>query len=58
MVKTGQVAEQMIQNYKKLAKDKGRDSWWLAYVLDSGEDERERGKTVELGRAHFQTVSK
>lgn len=31
------------------------DSWWLAYVMDTDETEKEKGKTVEVGRATFKT---
>ena len=47
-----------IEKYKKDAKDKGRDSWWLAYCMDVGEEEKAKGKTVEVGRATFNTPSK
>lgn len=30
----GVVDQRTIQKYKDEAKDKGRDSWWLAYVMD------------------------
>lgn len=47
----GVVDERMIETYKKEAKEKNRDSWWLAYVMDASEEERAKGKTVEMGRA-------
>lgn len=37
------------------AKDKNRDSWYMAYIMDINDEEREKGKTVEVGRAHFST---
>lgn len=54
----GIVDDRTIQKYKKDAKDKGRDSWWLAYVMDEAEEERAKGKTVEIGRAQFDTPTK
>jgi peptide chain release factor subunit 3 len=54
----GCVDERTIEKYKKEAKDKGRDSWWLAYCMDSGEEEKAKGKTVEVGRATFNTPTK
>lgn len=30
----------------------------MAYILDTSEEERAKGKTVEVGRAHFQTSKK
>ena len=52
----GVVDERTIEAYKKEAKDKNRDSWWLAYVMDSSEEEKAKGKTVEMGRAQFDTA--
>jgi peptide chain release factor subunit 3 len=55
---TGMVDQRTIEKYEREAKEKGRESWFLAFVLDCGEDEREKGKTVEVGRAHFETEKK
>lgn len=54
----GCVDERTIEKYKKEAKEKGRDSWWLAYCMDSSEEEKAKGKTVEVGRATFATATK
>lgn len=52
---SGQVDERTIQKYEKEAKDKARDSWYMAYIMDTNEEERAKGITVEVGRAHFET---
>ncbi|KAG6498563.1 hypothetical protein ZIOFF_038283 [Zingiber officinale] len=52
---SGQVDERAIQKYEKEAKDKNRDSWYMAYIMDTNEEERVKGITVEVGRAHFET---
>jgi len=52
---TGNVDERTIQKYEKEAKEKNRESWYMAYIMDTNEEERLKGKTVEVGRAHFQT---
>lgn len=54
----GVVDQRTIEKFKQEAKDKGRDSWWLAYVMDSSEEEKAKGKTVEMGRAQFDTDHK
>lgn len=54
----GCVDERTIAKYKEEAKKLGRDSWWLAYCMDVGEEEKAKGKTVEVGRATFSTESK
>lgn len=40
------------------AKDKNRESWYMAYIMDTNEEERAKGKTVEVGRALFMTEKK
>eukprot|EP01099_Mayorella_cantabrigiensis_P006520 TRINITY_DN547_c0_g2_i1.p1 TRINITY_DN547_c0_g2~~TRINITY_DN547_c0_g2_i1.p1 ORF type:complete len:560 (-),score=179.21 TRINITY_DN547_c0_g2_i1:120-1799(-) len=55
---TGQVDERTIQKYEKEAKEKNRGTWFLAYIMDTNEEERAKGKTVEVGRAHFETEKK
>ncbi|KAG0469491.1 hypothetical protein HPP92_016191 [Vanilla planifolia] len=52
---SGQVDERTIQKYEKEAKDKNRESWYMAYIMDTNEEERIKGKTVEVGRAQFET---
>lgn len=54
---SGQVDDRTIQKYEKEAKEKSRESWYMAYIMDTNEEERAKGKTVEVGRAHFETES-
>ena len=54
----GVVDARTIEKYKAEAKEKGRDSWWLAYVMDVSDEEKAKGKTVEVGRAQFDTPTK
>ncbi len=58
LVLSGTVDERVIQRYEREAKEKNRESWYLAYVMDTNEEERAKGKTVEVGRAHFATAAK
>ena len=58
LISTGMVDERTIEKYQKEAKAKKRESWYIAYILDSNEDERERGKTVEIGKAFFRTPNR
>jgi len=58
LLKTGLVDERTIAKYEKEAKQKNRESWWIAYIMDTSEEERAKGKTVECGRAHFDTKNK
>jgi GTPase len=58
MVLTGQVDARTLAKYAADAKLIGRESWYLSWALDTNEEEREKGKTVEVGRAHFCTENK
>jgi len=53
-----QVDKRTIERYEKEAKARNRDSWFLAYIMDTGEEERAKGKTVEVGRAQFETENR
>ena len=55
---TGQVDERTIAKYEREAKEKNRESWYIAYIMDTNEEERAKGKTVEVGRANFATKNK
>ncbi|KAF0685421.1 Aste57867_22687 [Aphanomyces stellatus] len=53
-----QVDKRTIERFEKEAKARNRDSWFLAFIMDTGEEERAKGKTVEVGRAQFDTANK
>ncbi|KAE8354681.1 P-loop containing nucleoside triphosphate hydrolase protein [Aspergillus coremiiformis] len=50
---TGMVDERTMDKYKRDAKEAGRETWYLSWALDLTNEERSKGKTVEVGRAHF-----
>ncbi|KAG4302987.1 hypothetical protein PCK1_000653 [Pneumocystis canis] len=52
---TGMVDKRTMEKYEKDARDIGRESWYLSWALDSTKEERSKGKTVEVGRAYFET---
>lgn len=52
------VDERTVEKYMKEAKDKNRESWFLAYIMDTNDEEKAKGKTVEVGRAHFETENR
>ncbi|PHH85812.1 hypothetical protein CDD83_11137 [Cordyceps sp. RAO-2017] len=52
---TGMVDERTMEKYKKEAKEIGRESWYLSWVMDLTKEERSKGKTVEVGRGFFET---
>ncbi|EFA83433.1 eukaryotic release factor 3 [Heterostelium album PN500] len=55
MVLTGQIDSHTLAKYEREAKENHRESWLYAFVMDTNEEERAKGKTVEVGRAHFET---
>ncbi|KAJ7368280.1 eukaryotic polypeptide chain release factor 3 [Mycena albidolilacea] len=52
---TGMVDKRTMEKYEREAKEAGRESWYLSWALDSTPQERAKGKTVEVGRAYFET---
>eukprot|EP01133_Synstelium_polycarpum_P021413 gene21413-25729_t len=58
MLLTGQVDSHTLAKYEREAKEHHRESWIFAYIMDTNEEERAKGKTVEVGRAHFETEKK
>ncbi|KAI8970711.1 P-loop containing nucleoside triphosphate hydrolase protein [Pilobolus umbonatus] len=52
---TGMVDKRTLEKYEKEAKEAGRESWYLSWALDTNTEERAKGKTVETGRAYFET---
>ncbi|CAD5123428.1 DgyrCDS11778 [Dimorphilus gyrociliatus] len=58
MYLTGMVDKRTLEKYEKEAKEKNRESWYLSWALDTNQEERDKGKTVEVGRAYFETENK
>lgn len=49
------VDKRTMEKLEKEAKEAGRETWYLSWALDSTPQERAKGKTVEVGRAFFET---
>ncbi|KAL1191309.1 Elongation factor 1-alpha [Cardamine amara subsp. amara] len=45
------------KKYEKEAKENSRESWYVAYIMDTDEEERLKGITIDVGRANFETQS-
>lgn len=52
---SGMVDKRTMEKYEREAKEAGRETWYLSWALDSTPLERSKGKTVEIGRAYFET---
>ncbi len=44
----GGVDKRTIEKYEKEAKEKNREGWYMAYIMDTNEEERAKGITVEV----------
>ena len=55
---TGMVDKRTLEKFEREAKEKNRESWYLSWALDTNQEERDKGKTVEVGRAFFTTEKK
>ncbi|KAL5279233.1 GSPT1 family protein [Megaselia abdita] len=55
---TGMVDKRTLEKYEREAREKSRESWYLSWALDTNQEERDKGKTVEVGRAFFETDKK
>ncbi|XP_043568049.1 eukaryotic peptide chain release factor GTP-binding subunit ERF3A [Chiloscyllium plagiosum] len=58
MYLTGMVDKRTLEKYEREAKEKNRETWYLSWALDTNQEERDKGKTVEVGRAYFETQKK
>ncbi|KAJ1839850.1 translation termination factor GTPase eRF3, partial [Coemansia sp. RSA 486] len=55
---TDMVDKRTMEKYEREAKEAGRESWYLSWALDTNQEERAKGKTVECGRAFFETAKR
>merc|ERR1712183_991586 len=58
MYLTNMADKRTLEKYEKEAKEKNRETWYLSWCMDTNSEEREKGKTVEVGRAYFETEKK
>ena len=47
---TGGVDDRTIEKYEREAKEKNRESWYMAYIMDTNEEERWVAPLQEGGR--------
>lgn len=55
LVSTGVVDQRILEKYRKEAKESGNESWYLSWVMDQNKEERDDGKTIEVGQGFFET---
>jgi len=54
----GNVSSKQLHKFEKESKQMGKASFAFAWVLDEGEDERQRGVTIDVCVKHFETKSR
>lgn len=55
LVETGNIDKRTIEVYKREAEKTGKGSFALAWILDQGNEERERGVTMDISTNKFST---
>jgi len=58
LLQLGKVEQRQINKYEKEARDIGKASFFLAWVMDEGTEERMHGVTMDIGTKHIQTPTK
>lgn len=58
MYLTNMVDQRTLEKYQKESKEMNRETWYLSWCMDTNAEERNKGKTVEVGRAYFETEKK
>ena len=53
LYRSGIVSNEEINKLKLIAKEKKMDSWYLAYLTDTTNEERDKGKTIEYSINNF-----
>ena len=55
LFQAGCVDPRIVEQYQQEAAKIGRGSWYWSWVMDLSNEEREKGKTQEVGVAHFES---
>ncbi|KAK4954350.1 hypothetical protein LTR10_007781 [Elasticomyces elasticus] len=55
LLDTGAVSQRDVNKYQKQAAEMNKSSFALAWVMDTGDEERERGVTFDFAQHHFST---
>lgn len=58
LCKVGNVSTKQLHKFEKESKQIGKASFAFAWVLDEGEDERQRGVTIDVCVKHFETSAR
>lgn len=55
LLETGSLSPKTVSKFERESAKAGKSSFWLAWALDATKEERDRGVTVDISEAHFET---
>ena len=55
LLETGAIDPHIVEKYKKEAEEKGKGTFYFAWVMDGLKEERERGVTIDVAHKRFYT---
>lgn len=55
LLETGSIEPHLVEKYRKEAEEKGKGSFYFAWVMDGLKEERERGVTIDVSHKRFNT---
>jgi elongation factor 1-alpha len=55
LLETGAIDPHIVEKYKKEAEEKGKGTFYFAWVMDGLKEERERGFTIDVAHKKFYT---
>ena len=55
LLETGAIEPHIVEKFKKQAEEKGKGSFYFAWVMDGLKEERERGVTIDVAHKRFNT---
>eukprot|EP00904_Undaria_pinnatifida_P000821 jgi/Undpi1/1073/HiC_scaffold_10.g04536.m1 len=58
LVQVGQVSQRVLHKHEKEAREAGKASFFLAWVMDENQEERAHGVTIEVGQKYIETETK
>ncbi|CAM9718629.1 unnamed protein product [Ectocarpus sp. 12 AP-2014] len=58
LVQMGQVTQRVLHKQEKEAREAGKASFFLAWVMDEDQEERAHGVTIEVAQKHIETETK
>jgi peptide chain release factor subunit 3 len=58
LISQGVIDQRTIEKYQEEARRRKKENWWLTYIMDTNDEEREKNITIDIGEAYFNTSKK